>query len=239
MGAGPKDPAGSLIAPCRGFANVFRGEYSSLFPHPRDPAPAAESFKRALLSITQRSIGCQANVARLAGQIVGAAVKMTPQDEPRSQSRSKGEEDHVLAPSARAEFPFRDGTGIGIVFQPDRALEFFLEEADDGNFIPTGKVRRGEDEAFSAVQGTAAAYPRLMNGRKFKSVAEGDIVDGLEKLLEYPLPSASGSGGKGDTAADPHFFIAQDNGAFGSADVQAEEIFFAARSFGSHRAILP
>ena len=132
-------------------------------------------------------------MAQLSGIVVGAGVKLPVQDESGPQARPKGQEGHVPGAFSRAEGPFGQGTGVGIVVQARPHAGCLREQFDNGNVVPAGQVRGRHHHAGPAVQRTAATDAHAIDVPGLQAVPFHDPVEGLDQVFHGLL---TGSGGK-------------------------------------------
>ena len=145
-------------------------------------SPGAEALHRADFIVAHRSLGVQTDVADLPRVIVGTGVELTVQDQPRTEARAEGAEDHIPCPAPRPKPPLGQSAGVGVVAEVGGKPCAGGELLGDGNVLPAEEVGRLLDDAPLRVHGTAAGdtdgHGGLADGLALLNEAEGGFVDG-------------------------------------------------------------
>ena len=217
----------SVPDPCGGASlpHHFFRQGASL---PLNSSAAGESLKGARLAKAHRAVLFQPQMANLAAHIRAAPKELSLGDDAASHAGAHGQEDHIAASSARAQFPFHQRTGVRIVLQVDRYAAAFLQHGFQGNVDPAGQIRWAQHHAPAGIQRPAAAHAHGVHVGVSQAVFPQNFVHGFRQLGIHRLKAPFRLRLKTQLVLqmDAAVHRRQQHGTFGSPDVQSHPIGF-------------
>ena len=193
---------------------------------PLHAAAAGKALKGTRLAETHRAVLRQPQVSDLAAHVRAAPQKPSFGDHSAAHAGAHGQEDHVAASPARAQLPFHQRAGVGIVLQIDRNAAAFFQQGLQRDIHPAGQIGRAEHHAPPGIQRPAAAYAYGVHVRIGKAVFLKDFLHGRRQLGINRLKSPLRAGCKAQLVLQMNAAVyrRQQHSALGSADVQPHPV---------------
>ena len=138
-----------------------------------DAAAAAETFERSRLAVADGAFRREADVADFTCVAAGAFIELSVEDEAAAHARPMRQIDHVACAFSCSELPFRESAGVRVVHQISCSAKTSCEFVDDFDMIPSGQVRRGEDDAFRGVERAAAGNAEYRAVARLEGIDDG------------------------------------------------------------------
>ena len=175
-----------------------------------DAAAFAESFG---------AVVAEAGVADLQALAAGAAIDFAVEDQARAEARAAGEIDQPRRAAAGAPEEFGKTTGSGVMLDAGWKAEAIGDDLLERDVVPAGEIRRGLDDSALGVERAADGCA----GGDDTGMVVNQLVRLGAQVFDHGLRAAMAEGWPLSSMEDLSIVAADDRGAFGAADVQAEE----------------